>query len=107
MARGLLPSSKVGNLVRFDVESCDRALERFRVPGQIGLGMDSGDPIRNWKSKRQIAVHLQVSLRTVSNLMRRRLLPFVQIGSVIRFDLVQVDATVAALGRGRSGERQD
>jgi hypothetical protein len=46
-------------------------------------------------------------LRTVTNLMRRRLLPFLQIGSVIRFDLVQVDATVAALGRGRSGDCQD
>ena len=39
-----------------------------------------------WLTKADLAFHYSISLRTVTNLMRRRVLPYVQIGRVVRFD---------------------
>ena len=42
---------------------------------------------RRWLNALEMANHLGVSRRQVSNLMRRRVLPYVKIGRVVRFDL--------------------
>jgi len=47
--------------------------------------------IRNWRSKTQIAEHYHCNVRTVTNLMQRRILPYVKIGRFVRFDLVACD----------------
>jgi hypothetical protein len=39
-----------------------------------------------WLTKAALAQHYCISLRTVTNLMRRRVLPYVKIGQVVRFD---------------------
>ena len=39
-----------------------------------------------WLTKAALAQHYCISLRTVTNLMRRRVLPYVKIGHVVRFD---------------------
>lgn len=39
-----------------------------------------------WLTKAALAQHYSISLRTVTNLMRRRVLPYVKIGHVVRFD---------------------
>ena len=39
-----------------------------------------------WLTKADLAQHYSISLRTVTNLMRRRVVPFVKIGRVVRFD---------------------
>lgn len=39
-----------------------------------------------WLTKADLALHYSISLRTVTNLMRRRVLPYVKIGQVVRFD---------------------
>jgi len=40
-----------------------------------------------WRDRRGIAEYFGLSERSVSNLMRRRVLPFVKIGRIVRFDL--------------------
>jgi excisionase family DNA binding protein len=34
MGEGKLPYHKIGYLVRFDPEECDRALERYKIPAK-------------------------------------------------------------------------
>lgn len=42
---------------------------------------------QRWLSAVQLAAHLGISRRSVSNLMRRRILPFVKVGRLLRFDI--------------------
>jgi excisionase family DNA binding protein len=49
----------------------------------------------NWKTKREIAAHLKCSVRTVTTLMARRMLPYVKIGHFVRFDLAECDRAMA------------
>lgn len=37
-------------------------------------------------TKTELAAHLRCSVRTVSNLMRRKALPFIKIGRLVRFN---------------------
>jgi hypothetical protein len=37
---------------------------------------------KNWKTKGEIAAHFRCSVRTITSLMRRRILPFVKKGAV-------------------------
>ena len=39
-----------------------------------------------WLTKADLAQHYSISLRTVTNLMRRRVVPYVKVGRVVRFD---------------------
>jgi hypothetical protein len=48
----------------------------------------------NWLSKRDIALHFGIGLRTVTDWMRRRILPFVKVGGVVRFHLPDCEAAV-------------
>lgn len=45
-------------------------------------------------TKRDVADHYQVSLRTIDNWMKDQLIPFFRIGDNVRFDLFDVDAAV-------------
>ncbi len=40
-----------------------------------------------WLDRKGLAAHLKLSLRTIDNLRRRRVLPYVKIGRTVRFDL--------------------
>lgn len=55
---------------------------------------------KNWKTKREIATHFRCSVRTISNLMKRRVLPFVKHGRFVRFDTADCDR---AMEKFRSG----
>lgn len=44
-----------------------------------------------WRKKSEIAEYYQCNIRTVTNLMRRRILPFVKIGRFVRFHVEDCD----------------
>lgn len=46
---------------------------------------------KNWKTKSEIASHFQCNIRTVTKLMKRRILPFVKIGRLVRLDVDECD----------------
>ena len=41
--------------------------------------------MQTWLDRKGLAVHLKLSLRTIDNLRRRRVLPVVKIGRAVRF----------------------
>jgi hypothetical protein len=49
-----------------------------------------------WTDRRGIAGHFKVSERTVSNLMRRRVLPVTKIGRIVRFNVAACEAALKA-----------
>ena len=44
-----------------------------------------------WRLKQEIADYYRCDLRTITNLMRRRILPFVKIGRIVRFNIKECD----------------
>ena len=46
---------------------------------------------KNWKTKREIALHLRCSVRNVTSLMRRGVIPYCKCGHFVRFDLDECD----------------
>jgi excisionase family DNA binding protein len=58
------------------------------------LHMKDASP--QYLTSEQLAEWLHVSLRTVVNLRRRRVLPHIKIGRVVRFSRVQVEAALQA-----------
>lgn len=55
-----------------------------------------------WMTKSQLATHLQCSPRTINNWMRRRVLPYVKLGRLVRFDRARCDGAMMALCRRSS-----
>jgi len=53
--------------------------------------MDNG---KKYVTKKQLAEHLQVSLRTITNLQQIRAIPCIKLGKIVRFDLVDVTDTL-------------
>lgn len=53
-------------------------------------------PRRQWLDKAGIAAHIGVSPRTVTNLMRRRVLCYVKVGRLVRFDPEACDKALKA-----------
>jgi hypothetical protein len=49
--------------------------------------------IQTWLSERQLADHLQISVRHLHNL-RQAGLPHIQLGSTVRYDLAEVEAFI-------------
>ena len=47
-----------------------------------------------WRSKKEIAAHFGIGLRTVTDWMRRRIMPFVKVGGVVRFCVPDCEAAV-------------
>jgi excisionase family DNA binding protein len=52
---------------------------------------------KSWKTKREIAAHFKCSVRTITSLMRRRVLPFVKQGRFVRFDTSDCDRAMEKL----------
>jgi excisionase family DNA binding protein len=52
---------------------------------------------KSWKTKREIAAHFKCSVRTITSLMRRRILPFVKQGRFVRFDTDDCDRAMEKL----------
>lgn len=46
---------------------------------------------KNWKTKREIALHIKCSVRNVTSLMRRGVIPYCKCGHFVRFDLDECD----------------
>jgi excisionase family DNA binding protein len=46
---------------------------------------------KTWKTKREIACHFECNVRTITKLMKQRILPFVKIGRLVRFDVAECD----------------
>ncbi len=51
---------------------------------------------KDWKTKREIAAHFKCSVRTITSLMRRRILPYVKNGRLLRFDTADCDRAMEA-----------
>lgn len=49
-----------------------------------------------WTDRRGIAAHFQVSERTISNLVNRRILPVIKLRRIVRFDIAACEAAVKA-----------
>jgi len=52
------------------------------------------EPNSPWRNKRQMAEHFGCDIRTITNFMRRRILPFVKIGRFVRFDVHECDKAI-------------
>lgn len=48
------------------------------------------EPSRAFYTKAQLAVELQLSKRSIENLMRRHVIPFCKVGRIVRFSLPRV-----------------
>jgi hypothetical protein len=71
--------------------------------GRTADAHDSGKlPISRWRLKAEVADHFRCDVRTITNLMSRRVLPFVKIGRFVRFDLTECDLAMKKYER-RSG----
>lgn len=46
---------------------------------------------KKWLTKSEVAAHFNCDIRTIGNLMRRKVLPFVRIRRLLRFDLVDCE----------------
>lgn len=47
-----------------------------------------------WCSKREVALHFGIGIRTVTDWMGRKLLPYVKVGHVVRFHLPDCELAV-------------
>jgi len=57
----------------------------------------ASEPTGPWRLKKEIADHYRCDLRTITNLMRRRILPFVKIGRIVRFNVEECDRAMAGV----------
>lgn len=48
-------------------------------------------PASPWRQKNEIADYYRCNVRTITNLMQRRILPFVKIGRLVRFIVTECD----------------
>ncbi len=72
-----------------------RSRRRFKMTKNMPMNSTSEPPVESkevstieavWFTKAQIADRYQISMRSVTNLMRRRILPYVKIGRLLRFN---------------------
>ncbi len=50
--------------------------------------MDNAIPAKTeWMTKRNFGAHIGVSLRTVTNMMRKGIIPYVKFGKTVRLDV--------------------
>jgi hypothetical protein len=60
--------------------------------------MTTDEQSKKWMTKAQIAKHLNCCLRTVTNLMKACVLPYVKVG-LVRFDPAECDAAMEKFKR--------
>ena len=58
--------------------------------GDVNNNAPNSNSVPSWVTEQQLSEHLQVSVRHLINL-RKCGLPFIQLGSSVRFDLVEVE----------------
>ena len=56
-------------------------------------------PAGPWRRKEEIADYYRCDIRTITNLMRRRILPFVKIGRLVRFNVTECDLAMSKYQR--------
>ena len=54
-----------------------------------------------WRNKHEIAVHYGCDIRTITNFMRRGVLPYVKINRFVRFNLGECDQAMEKFKRER------
>jgi excisionase family DNA binding protein len=59
-------------------------------------------PASPWKIKAEMAEYYRCDIRTITNLMRRRVLPFVKIGRLVRFNPAECDEAMQKFKRKSS-----
>jgi hypothetical protein len=94
MQRRILPFAKLRNLVRFDPSECDQIFGSLKTRTRFAAkktATASDQKACCWRTKRQVAVHFHISVRSVTTLMRQRQLPYVKLGRLVRLDLVECD----------------
>lgn len=98
MRKRIIPYFKIANLVRFDLLDCDQAFSGFTrltaVEKRNGIRPKLPAAPVTWKTKKQIAEHFGLGLRTVSKWMRRHILPYAKTGNLVRFDLERCEQTM-------------
>lgn len=59
--------------------------------GKVNMQISNNE---RWSCKKEIAQHFGIGLRTVTDWMKRRILPFVKVGRVVRFHLPECELAV-------------
>lgn len=73
------------------------------LPAGVLRGADNMNPENTiggeppWRDKAGIAAHFGVSVRHVTNLQRRRVLPYVKLGRNVRFDVRACEEAAKAM----------
>lgn len=67
-----------------------------RAAADAVLPQQTGQPIaiERWVGKKEVAEHFKISVRTVDNWMKRRLLPYIRTGRNVRFKLSEAEETI-------------
>jgi hypothetical protein len=52
-------------------------------------------PASPWRKKSEIAEYYNCDIRTITNFMRRHILPYVKIGRFVRFNIHECDEAMA------------
>lgn len=65
------------------------------------------DEVRSLEDKPGIAREIKVSRRTIDNYMARRIIPFIRIGHVVRFDVARVRAALRRFEVREAGDRKE
>lgn len=66
-----------------------------RRSAQVRVGAPTvAQALREYLTSNQVAKWLGVSLRTLLNLRRRHVIPYIKIGRLVRFDRLQVEAAL-------------
>lgn len=55
------------------------------------MNQEASSPQARWLAEKELAAHLHISTRHLINL-RKAGLPYIQLGSVVRYDLAEVEA---------------
>ena len=79
-------------------------------PGMLEPGNDSREaempnwqakPESPWKTKAELAAYYHCDIRTITNWMKRRILPFVKIRRLVRFNVVDCDRATLKYTRNK------
>lgn len=55
-----------------------------------------------WRLKHEMADYYRCNIRTITNLMQRRILPFVKIGRLVRFNVIECDLAMSKYKRAKA-----
>jgi hypothetical protein len=94
MCQQVFPYTKMRNLVRLDLRACDHAFRFFKVEALYEAMKDRSSlspELDRWSTKSEIAQHFGISYRTMTSLIRRRVVPYVKVGQLVRLELGECD----------------